>query len=156
LKLPDVEVEVFVIFSNWLNTDHIEDADIEAPDLLKLAKLWTKAGEWRIPVLQNQAMRLLLRLIHKPREALNQDHDNVLKAFYHHAYATKEHTCLKKLSVYKMANFITKLISRSDWIKDFPEDMMADVIEVFANRFSKLPSEHKHLSFKAADFLVEE
>jgi hypothetical protein len=117
LKVQDVEVEVFVIFSNWLNTDRIEDTDLKVGDILKLAKLWSKAGEWQIPALQNHAMRHLLRLIHKPRDPLNQDHDNSLKAFYHHAYATKEHTFLKKLAVYKMTNFITRLDSRATGLR---------------------------------------
>jgi hypothetical protein len=156
LKLPDVEAEVFVLFNNWLNTDKIDHTDLKAPELMELAKLWTKAGDWEIPALQNQAMHLLIRLINDSREAPTQDKDNILKEFYQHAYAAKGQTCLKKLAVHKMTCHIPQLVSFDYWVSEFPEGMMADITKAWIKHHANLPKEYKYPPIKTSEFLVKD
>jgi hypothetical protein len=156
LKLPDVEAEVFVLFNNWLNTNNIDHTDLKDPELMELAKLWTKAGDWEIPALQNQAMYLLIRLIKDTREAPSQEKDGILREFYQHAYAAKGQTFLKKLAVHKMTCSIPQLVSLDEWVSEFPEGMMADITKAWIKHHASLPDEYKYPPIKTAEFLVKE
>jgi hypothetical protein len=102
MKLEKIDEQVFGLFNNWLYTQDIEHSGATDPELMELAKLWTAAGNWKIPRLQNQAMGDLKALIIDPdHEIPDKDKDTVLRQFIVHAYTARGDTALKRLAVHK-------------------------------------------------------
>lgn len=157
MRLPDIDEKAFGIFNKWLYTPETLRADdaIEL-GLLNVAKLWTAAGKWRIPTLQNQCMTLLSRMTIKDSKPPTKTKDNILHQFLMHAYSTKEDTQLKKLAVQKMIRVLPFVISLKEWAAGFPEGLMVDISEALMKHHQTLPPGLKNPSFLAAEYMLPE
>ncbi len=156
MKLENVDEKVFGLFNNWLYTQDILHSDSAQPELMELAKLWTVAGDWKIPSLQNQAMRDLSSMIINEPEPPTGDKDAILGQFLVHAYSTKEDTALKRLAVHKMIRVLPFVVSPKEWITEFPDGMMADIAEGLMKHHQSLPNEFKNPAYRSGDYMVKE
>ena len=157
MKLRDVDEKVFRIFNNWLyNQDCLRTEDAIGLDLLEVAKLWTAAGTWKIPALQNQCIILLNMMLIRDLKPPTQDNDVALHQFLAHAYSTKEETQLKKLAVQKMILVLPTVVSLKEWAADFPDGLMVDISEALMKHHQSLPANYKTPKFTIKNHLVPE
>jgi hypothetical protein len=157
MRLKDVDEKVFGIFNNWLyKPGCLRAEDATELGLLKVAELWTAAGKWRIPCLQNQCMSLLARVIIKDPKPPTQTSDNVLHQFLVHAYSSKEETQLKKLAVQKMIRVLPSVISLKDWAAEFPNGLMVDISEALMKHHQSLPGGLRNPPFVVKDYMLPE
>jgi BTB/POZ domain len=123
MKLPDVDVENFGLFVQWVYNQQIDlDPKERDANILPLAKLWTLAERFLITKLQNKIMDKL-RVLVEFAESQN------LKDFLHYAYESKQKSPLKRLAVDRMA-WTTTAQALSTWILDehLPEGMLVDIV----------------------------
>lgn len=156
MKFENVDEKVFGLFNNWLYTQDILHADDTEPRLMELAKLWTAAGKWKIPSLQNQAMGDLSRMLIDEPEPPTQCNDAILQEFLAHAYAAREVTALKRLAVQKMIRVLPSVVSLKEWVAQFPEGMMADIAEALMKHHQSLPAGHKTPVFQIQQYMVRQ
>lgn len=156
MKLENVDEKVFGLFNNWLYTQDIEHSDATDPELMELAKLWTAAGSWAIPSLQNQAMDELTKLVLQEHEPPTQSKDTILQQFLIHVYSTKEDTVLKQLAIHKMIRVLPTVVSPKEWAADFPDGVMADFAEALMKQHISLPKGFENPAFRAQDYMVKE
>lgn len=129
--LPEVDAEVFGLFSHWNYTQQIEHAatrpseQAKRPKLMELAKLWTWAGVWNVPKLQNEVMLMLGHLVLHDRQPITRG--TPIWQFFRHAYTSTGGDHLKRLAIEKMSRIVSRLVPLSQWTTEFPDGMLVDL-----------------------------
>lgn len=154
MKLDNVDEKTFGLFNNWLYTQELEHADNVKPELMELAKLWTVAGTWKIPSLQNQAMRALIPLVMEEKEPPIQGLDTNIQQYLDHAYAAKESTALKALAVYKMILVLPAVDSLD--ARAIPDGVMVDLCSALVKHHKSQEKAARNPPLRNNDYMVKE
>ncbi|CZR61806.1 uncharacterized protein PAC_11703 [Phialocephala subalpina] len=130
LRVKEVDDQVFGLFVHWNYFQVIEHTaratePARGPELMELAKLWTAAGEWNVPTLQNEAMGMLLKMIINPN--LPIERGAPIWEFFKFAYGAQGRAPLKSLSIEKVVRIAPRLVPLRQRVDDFPKGLFVDM-----------------------------
>lgn len=145
IKEPAIDEDVFGLFNHWIYFQQIETAPASLTIML-LTRLWTSAGAWKIPALQDQVIRILSKMMKNLQEPPTLLKNSVLRCYLEHAYSTQKWTPLKKVGVWKMMLCLPAIGSVKETIREFPEGMVGDFVEALVKYSAKAPEPAKLLA----------
>ena len=116
---------------------------------VSLAKLWTLARRFLIPVLQNEAMKHIHRSVYSAR-------GQTLKNFISYAYEYGSgKTPLKRLSAARLLGSVGGQPPTAAFMEDLPRDAIMDFVDELAKEYLKISDGKKFLMRDVEEFLVE-
>jgi hypothetical protein len=121
----EIPVDIFGLFVHWLYTQQLCHTGLEprSLELMELAQLWTSAGRFLVPKLQNEVMFEFFLLI---RSVIIPDALKILE----YIYETEEGTMLKLVAVYQVVLWNKKNGGRAlcaPVIEKLPREMLIDL-----------------------------
>ena len=150
MTLEDVDGNIFGLFVNWLYTQKVCHAGFEPDKLeaIEMAILWTLAGRFMIPKLQNQIMPDL--------EFAMWDEEcrwHIILPVYKYAYEVEEATKLKLAAVQNLLVYIENAEYKKigNHVQDLPHNMLVDFTKILLMKSKRRPGD-----FEFEGLMVEE
>ena len=128
----EVPVDIFGLFVHWLYTQQLCHPGLEPQNLglMELAQLWTLAGRFLVPKLQN---KVILKFFHFIRGVNIPDALEILE----YIYETEEETMLKLVAVNQVVIWNKINGGRAFYapvIEKLPRGMLVDLSKLFLRR----------------------
>ena len=148
MTLEDVDGNTFGLFVNWLYTQKVchPGSKPEKLEVMEMAMLWTLAGRFMIPKLQNQIMPDI-------ELAMADGEWNIIFPVYKYAYEVEEATKLKVAAVQDLLVYIKNCghENMGKHVQDLPHNMLVDFTKILLMKSKVRPS-----NFKFEGLMVEE
>jgi hypothetical protein len=148
MTLEDVDGNTFGLFVNWLYTQKVCHAGSEPKKLevMEMAMLWTLAGRFIIPKLQNQSMLDL-------QCAMGDGDWNKSLLVYKYAYEVEEATKLKVAAVQDLLEYIgnAEYEKIGNHVQDIPHNMLVDFTKILLKKWEYRPG-----NFEFEELMAEE